>query len=198
MGLLLDVSDAWDPDAPAGPAVTLARIGDSEFELPRLFSLTQTANEGEPGWQMTIEVIDGVPQCRSLLFDCGPNDREIRSTDLRAMHVEDMLEFASRQAAFRRVTGPDGETRAVRELDDRDSGASLSAVRKARRAARRTITDDILATVADVYRTHVEDRPTQAVARHFKISDRTARLYVRRARDAGRLGEARPGKAGEL
>lgn len=65
------------------------------------------------------------------------------------------------------------------------------------RAPRRTITDELLREVADVYRREINHAPTVAVGKHLGVAMRTARLYVRRARDAGHLGEAIWGKAGE-
>lgn len=65
------------------------------------------------------------------------------------------------------------------------------------RAPRRTITDDLLREVAAVYRREIDHAPTVAVGRHLGVAMRTARLYVRRARDAGHLGESLWGKAGE-
>jgi hypothetical protein len=73
-------------------------------------------------------------------------------------------------------------------------GGSTRAVR----SARRKVTDDVLRDVAEVYRREIGKNPTEAVADHLGVAMRTAGLYVRRARDAGFLGEALRGKAGEL
>jgi hypothetical protein len=61
-------------------------------------------------------------------------------------------------------------------------------VSRARRNTRRLLSDDRLRLVADVYRAN-PGRPTAAVAEHFALERRTARLYVKRARDAGLLKE---------
>jgi hypothetical protein len=55
----------------------------------------------------------------------------------------------------------------------------------------------LLREVAEVYRSNVDANPTEAVGRHLGVAERTARLYVRRARDAGFLGQAMRGQAGE-
>ena len=55
----------------------------------------------------------------------------------------------------------------------------------------------MLREVAETYRREIDGTPTAAVGDHLGVAIRTARLYVRRARDAGLLGEALSGKAGE-
>lgn len=205
MPLLIDV----DPDDEAasqlkrGEDVTplqTVKLGGEAYELPARFALAyQPASAGEvsdePAWRMEFTVRDGIPQCRRITIEATHDGREIRSIDLR-LKVEDLLELAARNVAVRRVV-VDGEVRLLRSLDDFHSGDTLRAVRRTRQAGRRRITDDVLRAVATVYRQNVESNPTAAVSAHLGVADRTARLYVKRARDAGFLGEAVPGKPGE-
>jgi hypothetical protein len=51
-----------------------------------------------------------------------------------------------------------------------------------------------LILVAEVYREHVSERPTEAVSRVFGVSHRTAARYVQQARESGHLPETTPGK----
>jgi transposase-like protein len=48
--------------------------------------------------------------------------------------------------------------------------------------------------VADIYRQHIDDRPTEAVSRAFGKSHRTAARWVQQAREAGLLPDTTPGK----
>ena len=82
-------------------------------------------------------------------------------------------------------------------VDDQERRVTAKAVARARARSRRKVTDEVLRQVADVYRANVNDRPTQAVRERFGMPRSTAALYVRRARDAGHLGAALNGKAGE-
>ncbi len=59
------------------------------------------------------------------------------------------------------------------------------------------MTDDFLKDVARVYRENVDNNPTMAVAQYTGRAHRTAALYVKQAREAGFLGAASRGKAGE-
>lgn len=159
----------------------------TEYEVFPRFALIYQPVGDEPGWRMTFDASDGVPRCVSVTVEKTEAGREIRSLDLR-LSVEDALEMATQSIAGRRV---------MPSYEDVRSGASLRAVRGARRSARRKVTDDVLREVADIYRRNLSDNPTESVAVHLGVADRTARLYVRRARDAGFLGEALRGKAGE-
>lgn len=172
-------------------------IGDGSFEAIERFSLTYTPEGREPAWRMDFAVHDGVPQCRGLTIDSGEDGREIRSTDLRGLRIEDFLELATVNVATR-VERVGDEVHLIRDIEDLRSGASRRAARAARRDARRKVTDEALQEVAEVYRANLQDSPTDAVRRHLGVAERTARAYVRRARDAGFLGQAIRGKAGEL
>ena len=198
MSYLIEIdTSVIEEDPPEGhPVVPLEAVGD-DFSLPRAFSLRYQPRGDEPGWHMQIEVHHGAPRVRRLVFEASDDGREIRSRDLRDVRVEDMLELAAKNAAFRREVDPDGQERMVRQMIDLTSGASLGAVRAARRGARRKLTPDMLTEVARVYRENIDDKPTQAVADHYDVEPRTARLYVQRARASGKLGDAIRGKAGE-
>jgi hypothetical protein len=95
--------------------------------------------------------------------------------------------------------------------DQRSSDEGLRAARQvrdvvrsvvepiARPQRRRLVTPELLAEVADVYRTALAagQAPTQAVERHFTTTHSTAARWVREARKAGVLGQSQGPKAGE-
>ena len=87
-------------------------------------------------------------------------------------------------------TGP-GWTVLSQPVDDR---GAVADIRRARSGRPRAVTPERLRKVAEVYRQHFADRPTEAVARSFGVSHRTAARYIRQARDAGHLPETDPGK----
>jgi hypothetical protein len=63
---------------------------------------------------------------------------------------------------------------------------------------RRRITNELLGTVAKIYRDHLDEgAPTRAVAEELMVSHSTAARYVAQARDRGLLGRTTPGLAGE-
>jgi hypothetical protein len=175
--------------APSGSGAWV-RLADGA-ESPEMFTVTHRpdADSDEPAWTARFRLVDGVAQCRELVVSAPADGREIRSRDLRRLRLEDLAEDALARVADRRVTGEDGRVEVVRDLPRRRSGG---------RPARPRITDELLAEVAKVYRANVDRNPTAAVAGHFGLaSDRTARLYVKRARSAGHLGDAVPGRPGE-
>ena len=115
-------------------------------------------------------------------------------TGLAGVRIADLLEQAVADLLWT------GDLRHGAESEWPSGAAQRQAVREVRevRAGRKVkVTDELLREVAEVYRANVENYPTQAVANHFDRQPRTARLYVQRARDAGFLGPAIQGKAGE-
>jgi len=120
----------------------------------------------------------------------------VQASDLRGLRLENLGEDTAANVARHKMLTPSGEVRWAQDLRRyRDVRAGVNA---ARRGTRLAITDDLLRSVAQVYREHLEDRPTEAVRRHFDFgAERTARLYVKRARARGFLGQALQGKAGE-
>lgn len=186
---------------PGEAAVELVPLGDGrEFWIPRRFDLFDSGDDGRARWRMQICVHQGVPRCQRLIFEAAADNGEVRAGDLRELRVENMVELAAQYAA-RRVR-LDGEGRTFIEplgLEAVRKGITLPAVRRSRRvASRRVVTDDRLREVATIYRSSLNRNPTQAVQRRFGCAERTARLWVKRAREAGFLGGSIQGKAGEV
>ena len=191
----------------------LTPIGDGSFKdgvsLYTDFELTADAEDGSPILRLTFNAFGGVPECRRVeLVSNGPDGREVRSSDLRRVRIEDLLETAVHQVAMVFTTTgssePDPKSGATMTgyigsapRTDRDRRQVVTGTRKARKEARRRVGPDFLADVARVYRENLDGNPTMAVADHTGRAHRTAALYVKQARDAGLLGAASPGKKGE-
>lgn len=173
------------------PVDYLVPLAGTDFQAPRRFALRYRPVGDEPEWRMLIEIRDGVPICISVAVDATEAGRGVRSGDLR-LSVEDYLELATENVSSR-LAGPAYQQR----IDDLRTGAARRAIRTSRQSARRKVTDDVLRGVARIYRENLDNNPTEAVRAHLGVADRTARLYVRRAREAGHLGPALRGKAGE-
>lgn len=173
-------------------------VSVGELQLPSAYALTYSSPVArEPGWEVNFAVEDGIPRCVSVTIQASEGGREVRASDLRALpRLEELAEDVAANVARHRVQRADGAIEWVQDLRRfRDVRADVGAVR---RGARRTITDDVLRRVGEVYREHATDRPTAAVRLHFDLnSDRTARQYVQRAREGGFLGAAEIHKGSE-
>ena len=166
-----------------------AAIRGSQVKLPRVFVACFPDDRSGPELHLRFEVRSGIPQCREVALRSMPGGREVRPADIRSVDVEHFLEVACQMVA------PHVSSLAVLAEDGMEHPHAgpghaevTSGVARARRNTRRQLSDDRLPEVADVYRAN-PSRPSAAVADHFGLEARTARLYVRRARDAGLLEE---------
>jgi hypothetical protein len=167
------------------------RLADNR-EVPATFSaVVQDQDPTAPAVAAEFMVLDGVPQCRELRFVSREGGREIRAADCKRARVEDWLEDAVASVA------ESGSKDFLYPPTEKQRAETVRQVRVVRRESRRRITDNVLQEVAEVYRANLDDKPTEAVAKHFEKSHRTAALYVKLAREAGHLGKATKGKAGE-
>jgi transposase len=179
-----------EPDSPQ-----FVPLGDDgKYMVPDPLLSTGLAGEHEPTIRLSLVVVDGVPQCRRVEITATDGGREVRPSDVHSLHLEHVLEQIYRKVA---LAVHDGSG-----LDPSWSGTFgdegiREVVRSARKGRPRKMTSALLAEVATVYRQHVTSTPTAEIARRFEVSDRTARLYVQRARQAGLLGGSIPGRAGE-
>ena len=131
---------------------------------------------------------DLLPRIMAVHVIKRPASREVRSSDMRRIRLEDVIEDAWRQASRRPSTvqtddaGPaELLSAAQREEEIKRTGRGL------RSRARRKITDALLEEIASIYHTHLATgAPTKAVGEHFELAPSTASLYVKRARDAGK------------
>ena len=160
-----------------------------------------------PDMHVRVEVRDGSPEIVELGWKARPEQREVRQRDLRGLDLNKLAIdiyasfFAEKRPPFPAYS-EDGSLPSDELLDEWAAG-----VRKSKQAARnfvdrqrrpreyRTMTDDKLRVVADVYRANVNKRaPTQAVAKHFGVGNRTASTYVQKARERGLLPPTIRGK----
>jgi len=182
-------------------ALKLVPVGDRL--VPERIDVAFPSTADLPSLAMVIEVRDGVPRCTSLHIDATGDSREVRSLDLSAVRIEDWIEELTALASWKAEPTPGympgqgmptvsrtygGPAGAAHERAGRD------AIRNARRAARRTVTPQLLASVAEVYRKNIDSKPTDAVQASFAVSYRTAGRYVQLARGAGLLPPTTPGK----
>jgi hypothetical protein len=79
------------------------------------------------------------------------------------------------------------------------NNVSASAARATVSRRGKRITDELLASVRDIYRQAMAERkpPKKTVATALYVSESTAGRYIQRAREKGLLGTTRPGKKGE-
>ncbi len=172
-----------------GPEV---RLGDRIFPVD--VAVVFPSDEESPSLRMRLAVVDDVPQCREVVIEAKDGGREIRTSDLRALPLEQWVETLFALVALRVTNETDGVVTAVAESSPARAREAAKVVEQARVSVRKTITHDLLVRVAEVYRSHIDDRPTQAVARHFGVQHRTAAKYVQRAREAELLPPTTPGK----
>jgi hypothetical protein len=164
--------------------------------VPDRFITIGRTGEGDPTVRLQFEVVDGVPQCRRLEITATEGGREIRPSDVHSIHVDHVLELIYPKIGIAVEHGSGLEPSWSGTL----GGAGvLPAVRSARKGRPRTMTPELLGEVAAIYREHVTGgTPAVEVARFFSVAPRTARLYIKKARDSGLLGGSIPGRAGEI
>lgn len=172
-----------EPDSPR-----YVPVGDGTIMLLDQFDSTGHAGEDDPTVRLSFEVVAGEPQCRRVEIIAADGGRQVRPSDVHSVHLKHVLELIYSRVSAER-TGEHCWTL---------GGAGvLAAVKSARKGRPRKMTPALLAEVAAIYREHVDDMPSAKIARRFGVSDRTARLYVQRAREAGLLGGSIPGRSGE-
>ena len=170
----------WDP-------ADKVEVGDRR-RVPREIFVQIRGGEKEPDLGMKIEVRQGIPQWAEVVLRARPDGPEVRDKDLAAIRLNDWLESIVAMCSVVKSV-PDG-TVWSKPVND---WSAVPDIRRAVSGRRRTVTPELLQTVAEVYRQHF-DKPTEAVRRSFGVSHRTAARYVQQARVAGHLPETDPGK----
>ena len=179
----------WDGHGRASYETADVVIGDRL--VPSEIFVDVRGGMSTPDFTMKIEVRQGIPVCTEMTLTARPDGPEIREKDLKYLRLNDWLEQIVAQCSMKYSGSfPGGVTSWVTLVDDR---TALSDIRRAR-SGRPRITGERLQKVAEIYRQHVDDRPTEAVARAFGVSHRTAARYADQARKAGLLPATSPGK----
>ena len=145
----------------------------------------------QPDLSMKIEVRQGVPVCTEVCLRSRPDGPEVREKDLAQIRLS-WLDQIVAQASMK-FTGVPGQWGSGwgKPVDDK---SALADIRRIRSGRSRSVSQERLSKVAEIYREHVNDRPTQAVSRAFDVSHRTAARYVQQSRELGLLPPTVPGK----
>lgn len=168
---------------------------------PREFTYVEMPSDATtPYFVMECEYSphDLVPRIMTFQLIQRDPSREVRSTDLRHVHLKDALEEAWLKVTYRPVKVRDTDaspadmiTPVTTEQDKRKT------LRGLRSQNRRKVTPALHQKVAKIWLADTTGAPTKAVADYFGLAPSTASLYVKRARDAGMLppppnGRSRP------
>ncbi len=174
------------------------QVGDRG--LPKRFTLTVTNDEDSPHPDLRLDfaVRDGVPECRGVNDESTTDRRRpVQVFDLRSIKIDDWLEYAVSRVANVVVSSEGGVVSMVDTIDPAEIERTVKLVRRVRSEGRRTVTDEFLREVAELYRSNIDNNPTEVIAKRFDKTPRSARSYVQQARARGFLGAAIKGKAGE-
>lgn len=165
------------------------KVGDRW--VPRRI-VVQSPMPDQPDLRMTIEVRQGIPVYTEVTLQARSDGPDIRRKDLD-IPLDDWLErFVGVCSMIAMEVDESGQPiRLVKKPSDRRA-AMVNARRV--RSGRPRIPSEHLQKVAEVYREHITDRPTDSVRAAFGVSHRTAARYVQQAREAGILPETTPGK----
>lgn len=146
----------------------------------------------EPDLTMTIEVRQGIPVYTVVTLQARPDGPEVRKKDLD-LPLDDWLEQVVASCSMIAMElDESGRPKRLRKKPS-DRRLAMANARRAR-SGRPRISSERLQKVAQIYREHVADRPTEAVSRAFGVSHRTAARYVQQARGARLLPDTTPGK----
>jgi hypothetical protein len=168
-----------------------ATVGDQS--VPQQIEVRFSPPDGQPVLAMTIEVVDGIPQCRALSIESTEAGREVRPLDLSAIRLTEWVTDITALFAYR-IQDNGTMVRTMTTSDRPDPGAvqSLMGARKGKGA--RKLTPTFLEGVADLYRRHFHDSPIARIATAYGVSERTASSWITRARTDGLLPETTRGK----
>jgi hypothetical protein len=146
-------------------------------------------DETAPYFRMECEYSppDLVPRITAFHVIQRERSREVRSTDLRHIRLEEALQEAWLKVTVRTVyrnTRVSPPVLVFQQITDHDIRKTLHGLRSKNR---RKITPTVDREVAEIWQADTTGAPTKAVADHFGLAPSTASLYVKRARDAGLL-----------
>ncbi|SEF34484.1 hypothetical protein SAMN05421837_107409 [Amycolatopsis pretoriensis] len=167
------------------------RMGGDRL-LPRRITAYITSAPDLPATMLTIEARDGVPVCTAVTVTAKDGGREVRAVDLRAIKLEDWIEAIVAEVAPTIVASDDdGRPIIVSPAPGTPDAQRLAvaAVRAARHGTRKTVTEDHLRTVAEVYNAADPRRGIKTVEERFGTSYRTAARWIAAARDKGFIPE---------
>lgn len=148
----------------------------------------------EPELYVRVEVSSTGAQVTELRFKGGDQARGIRQSDLRNVHLDEMVEDLI-SALTRELDPSAGNPQQWLSALGRVSKPEvLRMARLLRRGRQRELRPELLQQVAAVYRNNIAGAPTKAVEQEFQVSRRMATEYVTRARQRGYLPPTTQGK----
>ena len=170
---------------------TIELVGDVGVPSPVI--CRHLGDDGQPDVELTFEVWKGVPVCTEVRLTAKKEaGTHVRAKNLKAVaaQLEDDIEEWISYLAHEPQPAPPGRRRWVRRSGppgtSPEQRAAMRAVRTARKEVRRKMTDEHHQRVAEVYQAATTAR-TEAVARAFAVSYRTAQRYIEKARNEGVL-----------
>ncbi|WP_343598894.1 hypothetical protein [Mycobacterium sp.] len=169
----------------AGPD-DMVEVGDRV--VPRRITAAIYGDHNTPDVALVIEVRQGVPACAEVRVIARDGAPEVRRTHLKAIPLAEWVDAAVAACSWIPARGG--------ILYDGFAADRAKARRNATRvrAGQPRASTHHLQKVADIYREHLAEHPTEAVRRAFGYSPRTAARYVERARAAGLLPPTTRGK----
>jgi hypothetical protein len=188
MGFLEASGPAGTADATG--ATRLAKAGDRLIPVP--ISAHVDSFDGEPALDLVLDVLDEVPQCRELRFTSVDDGRGVRTADLSAIRLNELVDDVCARFAIK--IDPNG-IGYRREGDPAFSFETAAIFQRNRRGVgKRKITPSLIRDAAEVYKHHFEDGPIGKVATAFNVSPRTASGWITKARELGYLSKTTRGK----
>lgn len=156
-----------------------------ERAVPREIFVEVRGGTNEADIAMKIEVRQGIPVYTELVLRARPDSPKIRGKDLESLYLSDWLEEIVAGGSWTLPTESGRMLTFVKEADLQEALTNVRRVRSKRKRSR--VSQERLQKVAEVYREHINERPTEAVSRVFGVSHRTAARYVQQARESGHL-----------
>lgn len=178
------------PDGTVEQTGRLVRVGDRL--IPSSIEVRLDGVDGEPGRAMTIEVVDGVPQCRDLRITSVDGGREVRSKDLAALDLRVAVEEFLAPFVHRVLRDEGTHIAATIETGDAAHNASVRAIQQARKTRGPRRVDEPFR--AEVARRYLDGARVEDLAAIYGVKARRVNDYLKAAEDDGYLAPpAKPG-----
>ena len=188
-----DLTTGW---ADASSSSALVEVTGSLLVPDRIeVAFLGSTKDGQPALHMTLEVRDGLPQCRELSVSSYPGGRPVTSHDLGAVRLDEWVDAMFALYAFEIGPNGVGERLGGGPAGDEQTRRLLSEFQRQRRKTQRNaITPELLERVVAIYKENAKDRPIWHIANQEFVNERRARSWVAIARERGLLPATTRGK----